>query len=251
MCKRTILSYERHHVGDRRDRHQIEQPLFPTLGNIHKALDATRFAGAQCRLYEFERDGRTAQMRERVRRDLGIKYRDGRRKLGLDFVVVGHDHINSPSFCISHRFNSGRPHVDRDDEPHLALCELFDRRGVKAVAFSIAVRYVDLHILIGDLFEEIRKDRSARNAITVEIRIDRDAFIALDRCKQPIYRHIHIMKKLRCVRMRRVIRRKECSNIGRFHDAALAKQVEHKFTDDCFLHYQLSVANTGCDKLFT
>ena len=122
---------------------------------------------------------------------------------------------------------------------------------MKAVAFSIAVRYIDLYILIGDFFEEIRKDRGSRNTVAVEIRVDRDSLIALDRCKQPLHRDIHIMKQLRRMCMSPIIGGKECSNIGRFHDAALAKQVEYKLTDDCFLHYQLSVANTGCDKLFT
>src|SRR3989344_2346780 len=116
MRKCSILAYQGHEVGDRRERNHVEQPFLPSVGNRSETRNAAFLSFRERRLDELERHRRAAEITERILTKFGINDRNGIRQCAGLLMMVRYDNINAFLLCKIYRLGSVRPEIDRDYE---------------------------------------------------------------------------------------------------------------------------------------
>ncbi len=117
--QRAVLAGERNHVGDGRERDQVEVAL--------RALDA------QKRRRDLVGDARRAEVWAGIARD--DRMDDGAiGQLGAGLVVVGHDDVDAERLRVSDLFDRRDPAVGGDEEAGAALGQAVDRLHAEAVS---------------------------------------------------------------------------------------------------------------------
>ena len=140
----AVEPFERHHIGDGAERHQIEKaeeirfrPLRgPEAARAQLAVD--RDHG-----HEHEADGgEVAELREIVE-TVGIDHGQRRRKQFIGLMVVDHDDVEAELARLEHRFMARGAAIDGDQERRPARGERADRLRIRSVAFEQPIGNMD------------------------------------------------------------------------------------------------------------
>ena len=159
--ERTVLVDERHDVGDRGERDDVEVPL------------EERMAGTEQRLGELPDDACAAETRERI---VALQRRDdraGRERLGRP-VVVGDDDLEAERSRMLDLRDGGDAAVDGEHEVEALLGEPRQRAGVQAVALLEARRQMPGDVGV-QLAQEEDGERGRADAVGVVVAVHADA----------------------------------------------------------------------------
>ena len=156
-----VLPAERHAVGDRGERDELE------------VLGALGVVVAQ-RAREHVRDARAAELGARVARDRRVDERCvGQQAVGARAVVVGDDDVHPRRARRGDLVDRGDPAVHGDEQPRAAGGEALDRRGGQAVAVLRAAREEPADVG-AQLPQRAHEDRGRRHPVDVVVAVDRD-----------------------------------------------------------------------------
>ena len=180
---------ERHHVADRRQRHQVEHRQKVGLRGV-RALDAQQ----PRRLHQRQEHhaGRAEMpLPGKIVLAVGIDHRDRHRQRPADLVVVEHDDFRAGKQCGIDRRRAVGAAVDGDDQLGAAAGQLAHRLGVGAVALEDAVGNVDFG-LDAVMREKALQQRRGRSAVDIVVAEDRHLLAVADRLRKPLSRAIHV-----------------------------------------------------------
>ena len=184
--ERAVLVEQRHHVGDRRERDEIEMALRDLRVDPEE------------RLAELVDDAGAAELRERVvgrpRRDDGAV-----RQRFAGPVVVGDDHLEPARPRLGDLLDRGDPAVDGDDEPAALVGEPRERLGTHAVALVEAARQVPVD-LGAELPEQQHGEGGGGDAVDVVVAVDADAAALGDGGADLLRGGLHVAEQERVVR---------------------------------------------------
>ena len=170
----AVEAGQRHDVGDRRERHEIERgDEVRRLAPVPEAGFAQSPVQRDQRHEHHARGRQMAEAREIVR-PVRVDERERLRQRLGSLVVVEHDHVEAEPRRRLERLVAHRPAVDGDDERRAALGEALDRLGVRAVAFRDAVGDMDDRLAAAGA-EIFADERRAAGAVDVVVAEDRDA----------------------------------------------------------------------------
>ena len=176
--ERAVLIDQRHDIGDRRQRDEIEQllELERHVGRV------AAMAARPERLRQLERDARAAQLGERIAlgvRPAGSDDRRGGKLIGSPVVVGDHDR-DAPLSCAIDGIDGRDAAVDRDDQPEALIREAFDGLGCEPVALDEAARQKRLDLGPEQAKRE-QRERGRADPIDVVVTVHDDAGAARDR----------------------------------------------------------------------
>ncbi len=188
----AVLADQRHHVGHGADRGELQerrQPLLPVEPLAQRLHDL-----------EGDADARKVLVRVGAVGPLRVDHRQGRRQLGLRFVVVGDDEVDAELAGTARRLGAPDATVHRHDHAHAVGVQPLHRRGLQAVAvphpFGDEVRDVT-----SEQFQRATQDDRRGHAVDVVVAVDRDPLPALERGAQPIDRGPHVGEAIRVVQL--------------------------------------------------
>ena len=128
----AVLADERHDVGERADRGDLDESRQPGVAS----------GAAAQRLHQLQRDADAGEVLVRIRAVVALRVddRQRRRQLGVRLVVVGDDQIDAELARAPRRVGAADAAIDRDDERHAVGVQPLDRRRLQAVAVVAAAR---------------------------------------------------------------------------------------------------------------
>ena len=175
--QRPVLAHERHDVGDRRKRDEVEVTsqkvgLWPEQG-----------------LAELVDDARAAKLRERV---VGRASRDDRtvRQLVARPVVIGDDDVETEFARPAHFLDRGDAAVDREDEPATFRGQSFERLAADAVALVEAARQMPLDVG-SELAQDEHREDGCADPVDVVVAVDADPLAGRDCRVDRLDRRVH------------------------------------------------------------
>ena len=172
--ERAVLVDERHDVGDRRERDEVEMPL-RDLG-----------VDAEERLAELVDDAGAAELRERI---VGRPRRDdravGQRLAGP--VMVGDDHVEPARARLGDLGDGRDAAVDGEHEPAALVGEPLERAAADAVALVEAARQVPVDVG-AELAQQQHGERRRGDPVDVVVAVDADPPARGDRRADPLAR---------------------------------------------------------------
>ena len=181
--QRAVLVEQRHDVGDRRERDEVE---------VRRHVDAER-------LRELADDAGAAQLRERI---VGRPRRDhravGQRRAGP--VVVGDDHVEPARLRRGDLLDGRDPAVDGEQEAAALVGQPRDRDVRDAVALLEPARQVPFDVR-AELPQRQDGERGGADAVHVVVAVHADALPVGDRRADPVDRDGHVAEQERVVRL--------------------------------------------------
>ncbi len=154
--ERTVLVEQRHDVGDRRERDEVEVPVDVRTESAEQLV----------------RDARAAELGEWVARRAGGDDRAVRQRVGRP-VVVGHDHVEPELLRACDLLDRSDSAVDRDHECAALLGEPCDRLARDAVALVEAARQVPADVR-AELAQADDRERRGADPVDVVVAVDAD-----------------------------------------------------------------------------
>ena len=177
----AVETRQRHHVGDRAERDEIERAEQIGLGPRH-APEAARAQLAVDGHDRHEHEADSGEMAEpgEIVEPVGIDHRERGRQHFVGEMMIDHDHIEAEPLRFGERLVAGGAAIDRDQERGALPGERAHRIDVGAVAFEHPVRDMDQRIEAG-VAQEARQRRRRGRAVDVVVAEDRDGLAAHDR----------------------------------------------------------------------
>ncbi len=166
LGQRAVLVDQRHDVGDRRQRDEVE------MACQHVAVRPEQ------RLAQLVDDSGAAELRERVVRGTRGDDRAVGQLLARPVVVGDHD-VDSERLRVSDLFDGGDPAVDGEHEPAPVLGELRQRLPAEAVALLEAARQVPRDVC-AQLAQDEDGQRGRADAVGVVVAVHADALAVGD-----------------------------------------------------------------------
>ena len=188
----AILADERHDVGERADRRNLDERRQQPLA----------IALAAQRLHELQRhaDAREILVGIVAIVALRVDHRDRDRQLGIRLVVIRDDQIDAELARALRRLDAANAAVDRDDERHAVGLQAIERLGLQPVAVLDAVGK-EVDDVGAEQLERAAKNDGRRDAVAVVVAMNGDALFPLDRRENPIDRRRHVREPERIVQM--------------------------------------------------
>jgi hypothetical protein len=179
----AILAHERHHVGERADRRNLDERRQP-VGLARPQAQ---------RLHELERDAHAGQVLVGIRTvvPLGIDDRDGIRQIAVGLVVVGDDEIEAQLARASRRVGAADAAVHGDDDLDALGVEPLERGRLQAVAIAEPLGDEMRH-LPAEQLERTAQNHGGRDAVDVVITMNGDALAVGQGPQQPLDGAIHV-----------------------------------------------------------
>ena len=183
----AIVEVERHHVGDRAERNEIEQ--VGRIRGLAVAQPARLPHASRQRRHHVERD---AHARQRLRRE-GLVRRvridePGRfGQFAARQVVIGDEHVDAVAPRLAHAFQRRDAVVDGDDEARLALGRDTDDFGSQAVAEPKAVGHEEVRFE-PQLVQLAHHQGGAGGPVCVEVADDQHLQAAVEATDQQVRR---------------------------------------------------------------
>ena len=183
----AVLVQQRHHVGHRAERRQTDR-LQQKLAQVRADLGRLAGAAAQ-RPGKFERDGRSAQIAERIAMAGQTRMDDGRGagEFRTGLVMIGDDELDTQLLGGERFACAGDAAVDGNDERGAGILELRERFVADAVSVVEPAGQVIADIAAEQL-EAAIDERGGGHAVGVVIAVDDDAAAGFDCAKNAIDR---------------------------------------------------------------
>jgi hypothetical protein len=193
----AVVRIQRHQVGDRAQRDEVEQrrqigsglrsvPLAVT-GRCARGESAALAQMRTQRQQQVEHDADAGQRLARKRIPLHVRIHDrvGRRHGRAGQMVIGHDHADAARTRGGDAGVTGDAVVDGEDQVRWVVRrQRFDQRGGKPVTFARAMRNAVTDVARAEQAQAAHGDRGAGGAVAVEVADDADAQVRLDRAGQ-------------------------------------------------------------------
>ena len=213
----AILADERHHVGQRANRGDLDEAREPVLP-----------AGlAAKRLHEFQRDADAGQVLVRIGAIVALRVDDGerRRQRRVRLVMVGDDQIDAELAGAARRLDAADAAIDGDHEHDAVGVQPFDRGRLQAVAVAQPLRD-EVHDVSAEHLERAPQNHRRRDPVDVVVPMDCDPLPPRDGAHDAIDRHAHVREGHWIVEVieRRV---QKASRDLRIREAALTQQPRH------------------------
>ena len=168
----AVLADERHDVGERADRGDLDEAGQPALA-----------AGLRAeRLHQLQRHADAGQVLVRIRAVVPLRVDDGerRRQLGVRLVVIGDDQVDAELARAARGVGAANAAVDRHDERDAVGVQPLDRRRLQAVAVAQPLRD-EVDDVGAEQLERAAQDHRRRDAVDVVVAVDGDPLPARDR----------------------------------------------------------------------
>ena len=179
--KRAVLVEERHDVGDRGERDEVE-----VLVDV-----------CPKRAEQLVGDAGAAELREGIARRARRDDRAVRKRLA-GTVVVGHDHVEAERLRARDLLDRGDPAVDGQDERAALLGEPLDRLTGEPVALVETAREMPVDVR-PELAERRHRERCRADPVDVVVAVDADPLARRDRCSDPVACGRGVAEQLRVV----------------------------------------------------
>ena len=181
----AVEALQRHHVGHRAERDQIEEAEEIGLVPLCRPEPArAQLAVERNHRHEHEADSRevaeTGQIVEPVRID--HRERGGKALVGL--VMVDHDDVETEAARFEQRLVAGGPAIDRDQQRRALPGQRSDRLRVRAIALEQTIGNMNERAQTA-VAEKAPEQPRGRGAVDVIVAEDRDGLAARDRIRQP------------------------------------------------------------------
>ena len=210
--ERAVLAHQRYHVGDRRERDEVDVPAQDVCVRPEQCLP------------ELVRDAGPAQFAKRIRRRARGDDRAVRQLLGRP-VMVGDDHVQAELARAADLLDRGDPAVDGEHEPAAFIRETFERAAVDAVALVEPARQVPFHLRTELAQDEDGEHRGA-DAVDVVVAVHADSLPRRHGGANACDRNLHVAEQERIVQ--RLLARKERTGLL---GVAVAAPDEHACRD--------------------
>ncbi len=187
----AIEADERHDVGDRRQRDEIERGH--EIGRRAAVKEARLAQRAIERDEAHVDDAGRAEIAEAGKIVLAVGIDDGER-VGQVFrrlMVIEDDDVEAEPPRLGDRLVAHRAAIDGDDEARALGGEGRHRLAVRAIALGDAIGNMDQRRAAAGL-EIFAEQRRARRAVDVVVAEDRDALAALNGAREPRRRRLHV-----------------------------------------------------------
>ena len=187
----AVEADERHDVGDRRQRDEVEPG--EEIGRGAAVEEAAVAQRAVQRDEAHVDDAGGAEMAKSREVVLAVRVDDGEcvgqalRRL----VMVEDDDVEAEPACFGDRLVADRAAIDRDDEARAARGEGGHRLAVRTITFGDAIGNVDDRFAAAGL-EIFAEQRRAAGAVDVVVGEDRDSLRAPHRVGEPRRRLLHV-----------------------------------------------------------
>ena len=194
-----VLPDERHNVGDRAYRHDVDIALahvFDRVKIIFAAVDEIELQ----RAYYLENDADARQFLERIPAVGALRIDDsvGFGKFGSALVVIGNDDLHSDRLCVSYLVDGGDARVDGDDEIRAVLLYRIESCRVEPVSLAVARRYVIIDVAA--VLAQIHIKHGDRcNAVDVVVAVYRYLFFVFERAFDDRDRLVDVLHQKRIV----------------------------------------------------
>src|SRR3989338_1723376 len=197
-CDDTILSYERHHIGDGRESRHVEEPFLPSHGDLFAKFGSDSKYGA----HEFPCGRRATKLGEGIRFALLLIVNHDRvGELVARQLVIGNNDLDAKFARTRDRPHISDANICRDDELRAALCELLYAFSIDAIPLFMPVWNVILEIRFS-FFQKIVKQDSSRDAVAIIIAPHGDAFTAFDSGRKSLCGPSHILHQKRVMEVK-------------------------------------------------
>ena len=185
-----VLADERHDVGKRAERRNLDEPRQPL------ALPRPR---AQ-RLHELQRHANAGEVLVGVGAivPLGIDHGDRVRQRALGLVMVGDDEVDPQLSRPLGRVVPADAAVDRHDDVDLVGMESIDRRRLESVAVPQAFGD-EVNHLPAEHLERPPQDDGRGDAVDVVVAVDRNPLAVRERPLEPRHGAVHVRQQKRVV----------------------------------------------------
>ena len=179
--ERAVLAHQRYHVGDRRERDEVDVPAQDVCVRPEQCLP------------ELVRDAGPAQFAKRIRRRARGDDRAVRQLLGRP-VMVGDDHVEPELPRPAYLLDGRDPAVDGQHQAAALLREPLERAAVDAVAFVEAARQMPLHVR-AELAQDKDGQHRGADAVDVVVAVHADALPRRDRGPDALDRTGHVAEQ--------------------------------------------------------
>ena len=204
----AVLAYKRHNIRHRTHSRQLRQPL--------PCRQAARRSLLQ-RLTQLKGNAHAAQLLKRIGavRLLGVNNRISRRQLRRHSMVVGNDNIKALRRLL-HLMQTADTAVHRNHQRRAALGNRAQRLVIQAVALTLALRNIRLHLRSTPL--KIKIEQGGRsNSVHIVIAINRNLLSCRQRTRDTLHAALHILKQKRVVKWLRAAIEKIAHRINAVH----------------------------------
>ena len=203
----AVEANERHHVGNRRQRHEIEKRQ-----KIGLACRLIKSASPQFARNRDENQEHDARRTERpLPRHVVLAVRiDDRIDLGkvlVRLMVIDDEDVGAETARQCQRFVARRAAIDRNDQPGSLADQRLDGTGVRSVALEQPIRNVDPRRRLV-VPQKPRQQRRRAGAVNVVVAENRNGLPAFDRVGEARRGLVHVTQEAR-VRHQRFERRIE------------------------------------------
>ena len=240
--ERPVHPCEWHHVTDRRQRHEVEQPHQVGFGPPNEKPQAAQRPHRRDRGEERHAGGTQHPQAGGAVQPVRVHRRQNGRRPPFGLMMIQHDHVRLAGNGRK-RDRGGGAAIDADDQAGAAGNERIEGGRVRAVALLDAIRHVMMH-RTAQCPQQADHQRRAAGAINVVIAIDRYGFAALHRIGEAVGGDIHVGQSGR-VRQQRAQCRLQEVDCGVDPDTARGEQP----TDD--LRHLEALRDAGRNAILT
>ncbi len=219
----AILAHERHHVGERADRGDLDE--------VRQQGDAVPVGRREERLHELQRHAHAGQDFFRIRTvgTLRVDHGERRRQRRVGLMMVGHDQIDAEFPRTVGCLGGANAAVHRDHERGARRVQPLDRGRLKTIAVLDTVRHE-----VGDVPTN-ELDRTAENhgggdPIHVIVPVDGDSFASAHGGENAIDRAPHVGQEKWIVQLPEIGLEKGARR-RRLAKSALTQQARHDRRD--------------------
>ena len=193
----AIVRIERHEIGDRAERDEIEQRRKIGLGRSRVTPARAQARAQREQQAEHHANAGDGLARKRIAGKIRIhdRVRVGQRHARK--VMIGDDDLHSARARSRDAGMASHAVVDGDDQVRRFCGEIIDEAGRQTIAVREAIRHAIAHVSRAEQTQAAHGDGRAGRTVRVEIADDADRSVAVDRIDENLARALKTAKRRR------------------------------------------------------